>query len=401
MAPKFYVEHIGSLIRPTSVLASNLQGLDAKQRSETLDAAVRRVLQTQLDMGITPLTNGEYPRPNFFSAFFDKLKGFEARFVSLADGFRPEIPVIRGATASGLFKGMPCPVAMGKIEWTRFAFEEEWMQIRRAIATIAEGNSRKEKELLGRVKLTIPSPIVHHIRLKHRTAWVAESGYTSDAEFFADLTAAYRRELQALYDAGCRYVQIDDPDLTYFCDESFLSTFKHDGIDPDELLSTYLQAHRDAIRDRPEGLTMGIHLCRGNFTDDLWLTNGGYENIARRLFTETGYDTFCLEYDTDKAGSLEPLRFLPQGKTVVLGLVSTKQPELEDLDALEEKAKDAAAVIAQVQGRDVQEVLWEQIAVSPQCGFASAEHSKAVGSEERMWEKLCLVRDLAERLWSI
>jgi len=125
MAPKFYAEHIGSLIRPTSVLASNLQGLDAKQRSESLDAAVRHVLQTQVDLGITPLTNGEYPRVNFFSAFFDKLRGFEARFVSLTSGFRPEIPVIRGAVASGLFKGMPCPVAIGKIEWAGFAFEEE------------------------------------------------------------------------------------------------------------------------------------------------------------------------------------------------------------------------------------------------------------------------------------
>jgi methionine synthase II (cobalamin-independent) len=400
MAPKFRAEHIGSLIRPTSALASSLQGLDVKQRSERLDAAVLHILQTQVDMGITPLTNGEYPRVNFFSAFFDKLKGFEARFVSLTGGFRPEIPVIRGAAASGLFKGMPCPIATGKIEWTRFAFEEEWMQIRRAIASIAEGNVERENELLGRVKLTIPSLIVHHIRLKRGTAWTVGSGYTSDVEFFADLTAAYRQELQALYHAGCRYVQIDDPDLTYFCDESFLSALREDGIDPDVLLSTYLQAHSNAIKDRPKGLVMGIHLCRGNFTDDLWLTKGGYENIARRLFTETGYDAFFLEYETDKAGSLEPLRFLPKGKTVVLGLVSTKQPELEDLDVLEERIIEAAVFIAQEQGSDMQEVLREQIAVSPQCGFASAEHKKAVGNEERMWEKLCLVRALAERIWS-
>lgn len=165
MAPKFYAEHIGSLIRPTSVLASSLQGLDAKLRSETLDAAVRHILQTQVEMGITPLTHGEYPHPDFFSAFFDKLKGFEARFVSLTDGFCPEIPAIRGAAASGLFKGMQCPIATRKIEWTKFAFEGEWMQIRRAIASIAEGNSEKEKELLGRVKLTIPSPIVYLFRL--------------------------------------------------------------------------------------------------------------------------------------------------------------------------------------------------------------------------------------------
>lgn len=161
------------------------------------------------------------------------------------------------------------------------------MQIRRAIAKIAEGNGEKEKDWLRKVKLTMPSPVVHHIRLKRGTAWTIDSGYNNDAAYFADLTTAYRKELRALHNAGCRYVQIDDPDLTYFCDESFLSALKNDGIDPDELLSTYLQAHSDAIRDRPEGRTMGIHLCRGNFSDDLWLTKGGYENIARRSITET------------------------------------------------------------------------------------------------------------------
>jgi methionine synthase II (cobalamin-independent) len=120
-------------------------------------------------------------------------------------------------------------------------------------------------------------------------------------------------------------VQVDDPDLTYFCDETFLSALREDGFEPDVLLSTYLQAHSDATKNCPEGLVMGIHLRRGNFSDDLWLTKGGYENIARRLFTETGYDAFFLEYKTEKTGSLEPLRFLPKGMTIVLGLVSTKQ----------------------------------------------------------------------------
>lgn len=399
MAPRFHAEHIGSLIRPSSILDSNSEGLGAKQRSDSIDAAVLDVLQAQIKLGITPLTNGEYTRANFFAAFFDKLEGFENQFIPIPDGFRPEIPVIRGAAASGAFKGMPCPIATGKVRWTKFAFEDEWSQIRSAIATMVGEDHEKEKELLDRVKLTMPSPIVHHIRLKRGTAWTAESGYTSDAEFFADLTSAYRKELQALYDAGCRYVQVDDPDLTYFCDETFLAALRGDGVDPDELLSTYLQAHNDAIENRPEGLTMGTHLCRGNLTDDLWLAKGSYENIARRLFTELKYDTFFLEYETDRAGGLEPLRFLPEAKTIVSGVVSTKEPELEDLGVLEEKVRKAAAIIAEAQGRGVEKVLRDQIAVSPQCGFASAEYKKAVGSEERMWEKLCLVRDLARRMW--
>ncbi|KAJ4329953.1 hypothetical protein N0V87_010428 [Didymella glomerata] len=400
MAPKFRAEHIGSLIRPTSALASSLQGLDVKQRSERLDAAVLHILQTQVDMGITPLTNGEYPRVNFFSAFFDKLKGFEARFVSLTGGFRPEIPVIRGAAASGLFKGMPCPIATGKIEWTRFAFEEEWMQIRRAIASITEGNVERENELLGRVKLTIPSLIVHHIRLKRGTAWTVGSGYTSDVEFFADLTAAYRQELQALYHAGCSYVQIDDPDLTYFCDESFLSALREDGIDPDVLLSTYLQAHSNAIKDRPKGLVMGIHLCRGNFTDDLWLTKGGYENIARRLFTETGYDAFSLN---TSCMSLPCSCAMNTAVSIILSS-STSRSSSSGCFVLTKPNTTVFPFGRNLSGSRLPALSVsysrKQIAVSPQCGFASAEHKKAVGNEERMWEKLCLVRALAERIWS-
>ena len=401
MSPRFHAEHIGSLIRPYTLLNPTSKGLGLSEQARDVDTAVRDVLQKQIDLGITPLTNGEYPRANFFAVFFDKLEGFETKPVAIPDGSRTEIPIIRGASTAGVFKEMPCPVATEKVRWSKFAFEDEWTQIRNAITSITGDDDKRANELLGTVKLTIPSPIVHHIRLKRGTAWTEQSGYTTDEEFFADLTACYRKELQTLYENGCRYVQVDDPDLTYFCDPDFLVALENDGIYPDELLSTYLRAHNDAICNRPEGLMMGVHLCRGNFKaeEELWLAKGSYETIAKRLFTELQYDAFFLEYETDRADGFEPLRFLPKGKTIVLGVVSTKEPGLEDLDVLEDRVRSAARIIAEAQGSEVEEVLREQIAVSPQCGFASAEFKRLVGSEQRMWEKLELVRDLAERIW--
>lgn len=400
MAPRFHAEHIGSLIRPASILEANPHAPGSKTNRPAVDKAVRDILQTQIDNGITPLTNGEFPRRSFFAVFFDKLEGFESRLVPIPDGFRADVPVIRGAAASGKFPAAPCMVAAGRIKWTGSAFMEEWTQIRDALSNIAGGDKVKTEEYLRLVKLTIPSPIVYHIRLKRGTAYTPESGYKSDEEFFADLTTAYREELQALYNAGCRYVQVDDPDLTYFCDIDFLEGLQKDGVDSDQLLSMYLKANNDAMKDRPADMVVSTHLCRGNLLDDLWVAKGDYENVAQRLFQELKYDAFCLEYDTEKAGSFEPLRWLPKDKTIVLGVVSTKKSELEDLDVLEEKVRLAAEVIAKAQGTTLEEVLRNQIAVSPQCGFASAEYVKHVGSQERMWEKLRLVRDLAKRISS-
>ncbi|KAH7071085.1 hypothetical protein BKA63DRAFT_66941 [Paraphoma chrysanthemicola] len=402
MAPRFRAEHVGSLIRPATILdAQSFTGQGPKERSATLDAAVHDVIRTQLTLGITPITNGEYPRRNFFSVIFDKLDGFEFQDAPIPDGFRAEIPIIRGAAATGMMSSMLSPVAVAPIRWVQSAIGDEWAQIRETLEDAAGGDEVELQTLLGGAKITMPSPIVHHIRLKRGTAWTAGSGYKSDTAFFADLTAAYRQEIKSLYNAGCRYIQIDDPDLLYFCDESFLDALEQDGVSPDALLSTYLQAHNDCLENRPNDLTMAIHLCRGNLTDERFLTKGSYEKIAPRLFNELRYDSFLLEYDTDKAGSFEPLRHLPVGKTIALGIVSTKDPELEDLDTLEGKVKAAAAVIAEAQNLTIEEVLENQLAVCPQCGFASAEFKKAVGSEERMWKKLCLLRDLTQRMWPV
>ncbi|KAJ6460544.1 hypothetical protein C8R45DRAFT_1179993 [Mycena sanguinolenta] len=218
---------------------------------------------------------------------------------------------------------------------------------------------------------------------------------------FTDLATAYRAELRALYDAGLRHVQIDEPNLSSFFVDVFLDGCRADGVNPDKLLDLYVWAHNEMLRDRPPDFRIGIHVCRGNwsvFHDLVW---GSYERIAVKMFTKLDYDQFYLEYeDQERQGSFAPLRFLPQGKSVVLGVVSTKTGELEDIDILEARVREAAEVIGKGQKRCAEEVLEDTLAVSPQCGFASMSTIRAGRgvTEENMWAKLVLLRDLARRV---
>jgi methionine synthase II (cobalamin-independent) len=227
------------------------------------------------------------------------------------------------------------------------------------------------------------------------------TAYTSSIDYFADLSLAYRAEIEALYLAGLRSIQIDDPNLTFFLDSSFLSGCETDRVDPNELLEMYIQAHNACLSYHPKDLHIGIHLCRGNMSSSTHVTTGSYEAIAKRIFTQLKYDTFYLEYDDPhRSGGFEPLRYLPVGKNVVLGVVSTKMPELEDLDILVRRVESAADVIAEAQGRTREVVLKEVLGVSPQCGFASMSIGGGKGMDmERMWEKLVLVRELAKKIW--
>lgn len=241
------------------------------------------------------------------------------------------------------------------------------------------------------------------MQLRPGGAYTAESGYGGDEAYFADLAAAYRAELQSLYDAGCRHVQVDDPNMTFFVMDSFLAGCRVDGVDPDALLAQYVGVHNACLAGRPADMHVGIHLCRGNMWSGVvegGIGAGSYERIAQRLLEGLDYESFYLEYDDERSGDFEPLRFLPRGKNVVLGLVSTKRVELERMEDLVEGVEKAARVIAKAQGRTVQEVMEDCLAVSPQCGFASQSQGGGRGmTEERQWEKLELVRDLARKLW--
>ncbi|KAJ6461005.1 hypothetical protein C8R45DRAFT_912486 [Mycena sanguinolenta] len=402
MAPSFRADHIGSLLRPAALLEVRKSQQLYSDTPLTSDiaaatkAAIADVVKKQLELSVRPITSGEFERTIFYSGFFEKLEGMTTtKGLPIPDAFRTGLP------SSTVFLRMgrttrEANIVTGPIRRTAPAYLEAWEMLK----------SVTPPEHWGDCKMTLPSITIEHLQLAHGTAW-APGVYASDREYFADLAAAYRAEFKDLYDAGLRHVQIDSPNLCIFFVDSFLEGCHTDGINVDELLDLHIWAHNEMLRDRPAGMRIGLHICRGNMPlfHDLW--KGSYETIAEKMFTKLNYDQFYLEYDDPaRQGSFAPLRFLPRGKSVVLGIVSTKTAELddiavsEDMDVLEARVREAAEVIARGQGRSAEEVLEDTLAISPQCGFASLDVNVGKGfTEEKMWAKLVLLRDLARRLW--
>ncbi|CZR54756.1 related to methionine synthase II (cobalamin-independent) [Phialocephala subalpina] len=397
MAPPFRAEQIGSLLRPAELLAARASSDVSKSYVPVLPEEVKRVtreaitsaVKKQESLSIQPLTSGEYERHIFYGGFFENLQGMKILpELPIPKGFRANLPSVATLQKQGV-KTRPGVVATGKIQHVKCVYGEEWEVLR----------SLMKEEQWRECKLTMPSPTWQHMQLAKGTAY-SSAAYTSDETYFEDLAAAYRAEFLSLYNSGLRSIQIDDPNLTFFLDQSFIDGCKQDGIDADSLLSLYISAHNSILASKPENLHVGIHLCRGNMKDSTHVASGSYEGIAKRLFTELEYHTFYLEYDSSRAGDFSPLRHLPIGKNVVIGIVSTKDPALEDINELEKRVWEAADVIAQGQGRSRETVVKEVLGVSPQCGFASMSAGGGVGmTEERMWEKLVLVRDLARKIW--
>ncbi|KAJ0275546.1 hypothetical protein Brms1b_011749 [Colletotrichum noveboracense] len=395
MAPPFRSEQVGSLIRPASLLESqSSMGFYSDKLSKSQAAATASAIayaaKKQLELSIRPITSGEYERTIFFSGFFETLQGMEVRQdLRIPQDFRTGMPNITGLANMGL-NHFAAVIATGKIKHITSAYLPAWEMIKKAVP----------KEHWKDCKMAIPSISWQHMYLVRGTAF-APGVYSSDREYFLDLAKAYRAELIILYDAGLRSVQIDDPNLTFFIVEDFREGLRGDGIDPDSLLDLYIWAHNEAIKNLPTDLHIGVHLCRGNIPGGPSFAEGSYEKIASQVFPKLNYATFYLEFDDPRiSGHFEPLRFVPRGKNVVLGLVSTKVAELEDKDALINRVHQAADAIATGQGRSASEVLEDSLAVSPQCGFASHNINRGVATEERMWEKLVLVRDVARALWS-
>lgn len=399
MPPLFRADQVGSLIRPSTLVgtAQYEETYSESSPSETLSTiqdAMSYAVQKQLDLSIRPLSGGEYDRHIFCSGFHEHLEGMASHAaLRVPEDFRVNIPNITGFAKLG-YKTYGGVVASGKIcHGSSKPLLKSWDLLKGVVP------EDKWKEC----KVSIPSITWQHEHLAHGTAFTKEA-YGSDKEYFADLAAAYRRELQLLYDSGLRSVQVDDPALTFFVVEEFREGLRADGIDPDELLDLYIWAHNETLRELPKDMHVGVHLCRGNMPKNIpghehFNATGSYEHIAHRLFRQLKYNTLYLEFDDARSGDFAPLRFLPKGTNVVLGLVSTKSPELEDLDTLEARVREAAGVIAEGQGVTVEDVLRDAVGVSPQCGFASFKEARGVDTEERMWEKLVLVRDLARRIW--
>ncbi|KAI1810445.1 5-methyltetrahydropteroyltriglutamate-homocysteine methyltransferase [Poronia punctata] len=391
--PPFRAEHLGSLLRPKELTERRLELDDAKAlviaRDEKLrkitDDAIVDIVELQRGLGFHAINDGEYRRHQFWGTFFPNLEGFEEISLPNWDLFRMHVPDIAAFTESGHKPGESI-VCTGKIKHVGSSYLSDWNYLKNLVPA----------EMVKNLKITLAAPEWYHLRYKKGKAY-PEDVYANDSEYFQDIAEAYRIELQILYDNGCRNVTIDDPNLAYFCSEKMVAGFNNDGEDADELFDSYVKLYNDCIDSRPSDMHLGIHLCRGNFAYSKHFSEGGYDRIATKLFEDINADTYFLEYDTERAGTFEPLKELPPHKNVVLGVMTSKFPELEDIDKTKERVLSAAEVIAEGSGQTREEAL-KRMGVSPQCGFASHHLGNAVTRDD-MIAKLKLVRELADSIW--
>ena len=363
--PPFRADHVGSLLRPESVLKARARRKEGEISAEDLreieDTAIADIVKKQEDVGLDAVTDGEFRREMFHVDFLQNLSG-----VAVTGGL-----AVKFRSRAGEREFSPPKLeVVGRVERTR--------EISVADFTFLKSKTCKTP------KLCIPSPTMLHFRTGRKG--ISQDVYPDIEDFFADLSRAYREEIAALGKAGCTYLQLDDTNLAYLCDPAMRDRSRAMGEDPDELPRLYARIINDAISARPDTMTVCIHLCRGNFRSS-WVAEGGYEPVAEVLLNELDMDGYFLEYDDERSGDFAPLRFTPKGKTVVLGLVTSKTPELEAKDALKQRIDEAARY---VEG--------DQLALSPQCGFSSTVHGNEL-TEADEFAKLRLVVETAEEVW--
>ena len=363
ISPPFRAETIGSLLRPASLKQSFQQfregKIDAAAYEAALTDAIRAAVRTQEDAGLQSITDGEFGRNSWFGFFFER-----------TGGFRLEPSAFRFRDAGG-----------GSFEWpTCYACE----RIQRRSAIAVHEHRRLAKLTQRTPKMTLPTPSAFHFFRFQAPA--DRSVYPDEDIYWNDLIDVYRAEIAALAEAGCRYLQLDEVPLAMLCDPSIRQQVKDLGHDPAWLVAKYVNILQRVLADRPDGMTLGLHLCRGNFRSR-WMASGGYGPVAEPLFNEVPVDAFFLEYDSERAGDFSPLRHVPASKRVVLGLVSTKRAQLESPDELRKRIDDAGRYVA-----------LERLALSPQCGFASVAGGNTV-SESEQAAKLRLVVDVAASVW--
>lgn len=363
--PPFRADHVGSFLRPKELL-------DARERAqkgeiskaalrEVEDRAIREIVRFQEDLGLQGITDGEFRRTYFHIDFLEQLEGVETRG-GIASKFH-------GAAGEVSF----APPVMHVVKKLRH------------VRPIQVADFEFLKSVTKRVpKVTIPSPTMLHFR--GGRAAISREAYPDMEAFYDDVAACYREELKALGAAGCTYVQLDDTNLAYLCDPKMREGARARGDDPDELPRRYARLINAAIADRPAGMTICTHLCRGNFKS-AWVAEGGYEPVAEVLFNELNVDGYFLEYDDARSGDFSPLRFVPKGKVVVLGLVTTKVGELESKDDLKRRIEEASRYVP-----------LDQLCLSPQCGFSSTVHGNEIMRESQA-AKLRLIVETAREVW--
>jgi 5-methyltetrahydropteroyltriglutamate--homocysteine methyltransferase len=363
MGAKFRADHVGSLLRPTRLLEARRSG-DAETLRHIEDEVILQVLAKQKDLGFEAATDGELRRRNFMSDFTDAVEGFD-----LGDAMGRNWNA--GQTTSA-------PVS--------------------SVTGIVTSRLRQRQPLTGHelrflkahsplpIKMTLPSatqfPAISFKR------GVTDQVYKDHSALLWDIVEIMKRELKKLTSDGVKYIQIDAPRYSYYVDAKWREWIKAElKLDPDAALDEAVRADNACLAAARNGdVTLGIHLCRGNNRSH-WYAEGGYDAIAEKLFGTLNVDRFLLEYDDERSGTFEPLRFVPKGKTVVLGLISTKTPRMEDPDTLARRIDEASWFVA-----------IEDLALSPQCGFASTAEGNLL-TEEDQWAKLSLVTDTVRRVW--
>jgi 5-methyltetrahydropteroyltriglutamate--homocysteine methyltransferase len=360
--PPFRADHVGSLLRPPELKAARAARLPRKQLKEVEDRAIRQAVALQEAAGLQSITDGELRRAFWHVDFLTGFEGIVATQGQYALKFHGE------GGAESETKSMM--VVNGKVRRSRPVMVDHFSFLKKATNKTA--------------KLCIPAPTYLHMRGGRRV--VNASVYPDVEEFWSDITRAYREEIADLAKAGLEYLQIDDVSFACLCDEGIRAQVKRDGEDPARLPARYAKIISGLISQKPKSMSVTMHTCRGNHAS-MWMAEGGYDAVAEAVF-QTEVDGFFLEYDTARAGGFEPLRFVPKGKKVVLGLVSTKTPVLESKDALRRRVEQAAKYIP-----------LENLCLSPQCGFASSEVGNKL-TEDDQKRKLALVAETAAEIWS-
>jgi 5-methyltetrahydropteroyltriglutamate--homocysteine methyltransferase len=369
MPLQYRADHVGSFLRPKEILEARANpAITREQLTAIEDRQIRRVLERQRDTGLKIFTDGEFRRRGFMSGFYDSVEGIDT-----GEEVKRSWKGAAAATSVGgsTLRSLP-GIVIGKIKQTRRFGKHELDFLK--------------KHSSGAIKMTLPTP--NQFPAIAYKKGISETAYRTRSEFLWDIVPIFRSEIQAVLRDGVKYLQIDAPRYSYYIDSKWRKYIQEEmGQDPEQALDEAIKVDNAVLEGaRKKGVTLAIHLCRGNNRSQ-WYAEGGYDPIAEKLFGQLNVDAFLLEYESDRAGTFEPLRFVPKSKSVVLGLVSSKVPDMESPDQLVRRIEEAARYVP-----------IENLALSPQCGFASAMEGNLL-TEEQQWRKLQLVVDTARRVW--
>ena len=366
--PPFRADHVGSLLRPDNLLKAREDHAAGRIEADELraveDEAIREVVRMQEDVGLQSATDGEFRRTSWHMDFIYQLGGIrQVEGDSLHVKFRNE---------EGEYEYAPPAMQVAeRVTLPKTIFADAFEFLRDTVRTATP-------------KLTIPSPSMVHYRGGNSS--IDQSVYPEIDEFWSDLTGAYAEEVRRLADLGCTYLQLDDTSLAYVNDPAQREHIVKIGGDPDHLHEQYIANINRVLADRPDRLSVTTHLCRGN-NQSMWAAEGGYDFVAEALFGDLEVDGFFLEYDDERSGTFEPLRFVPKGKRIVLGLLTTKRPELEDKDVLKRRIEEASRYVD-----------FDQLCLSGQCGFSSTVEGNRLTRDDQE-AKLRLIVEVAGEVW--